>query len=473
MADIKPSASIEAEHKVDVGESQQYESHNSLLTLLIKQIKKVDFYKVVNIESGQKLKQKHYIISSVEQLLALAEKNTWNMCKHNEAIFLFNGAYWKQLEKEEVKKFLSDAAYKMGIDKYDARHFRYANNLLEQFMFSANFNKPIPMLDKVLINLRNGTFEIDDGRCKLRAFDPLDFLTYQLKFDYQPSAKCPKFLSYLNKVLPDIDCQEILAEFIGYVFTKNLKLEKCLVLYGSGSNGKSVFFDVINALLGEENISNNSLESLGSEYHRAEIANKLINYGSEIAGNISVDLFKRLASGEPVDARQIYCKPFTIRNYAKLLFNANSLPKDIEHNHAFFRRFLIIPFEVTVPKHEQNKNLANEIIKEELSGVFNWVLEGLERLLENQKFTESHKVNDQLERYKMESDSVHLFVDFYSYTKSNKDYRLLSDLYRSYKEFCMEASYKALNRKNFKSRISRLGYEVKRISTGVVVYIAL
>jgi len=74
------------------------------------------------------------------------------------------------------------------------------------------------------------------------------------------------------------------------------------------------------------------------------IANKLINYSSEIGKRFEVDKFKQLCSGEPVEARLPYGDPFQIRNYARLVFNANQLPKDIEQTNAYFRRFLIIPF---------------------------------------------------------------------------------------------------------------------------------
>jgi len=123
-----------------------------------------------------------------------------------------------------------------------------------------------------------------------------------------------------------------LAEFVGYVFAPNLKLEKSLFLYGSGANGKSVFFDIISALLGTQNVSNYSIDTLcePNGYYRAMIANKLLNYSSEIGKRFEVDKFKQLSSGEPVEARLPYGEPFQIRNYARMVFNANQLPKDIE-----------------------------------------------------------------------------------------------------------------------------------------------
>lgn len=446
--------------------------HKDLIPRLLEQIKKIDFREKAGLEQHFRIKQKHYLICTAENLLELARENNWGLCKYNESVYLYNGEYWNQLEKDELLKFLSDSAERMGTDKYDARHYLFAKKLYEQFLFSSDFKKPKIPLDSVLINLKNGTFEVGDRGYKLREFKAADFLTYQLNFDFNPSAKCPKFFKYLNRVLPDKSCQDILAEYLAYIFTKNIKLEKCLLLYGSGANGKSVFFDIVNAILGDENISNYSLESLESEYYRAHLANKLVNYGSEIKGKISADNFKRLASGEAVEAREIYGKPFVIKHYAKLIFNANELPKDVEHNEAYFRRFLIIPFEVTIPKEERNRNLAKEIIETELGGIFNWIIEGLERLLKNQNFSKSDKVEKVIATYKKESDSVQLFLEAQNLVASPTHYKTVKDVYLNYRIYCVEGGYSPLNRTNFKRRLEGLGIEVKRQNLGQVAYLS-
>ena len=71
-------------------------------------------------------------------------------------------------------------------------------------------------------------------------------------------------------------------------------------------------------------------------------------------------IFKQMVSGEPVEARLPYGQPFILRQYAKLIFNRNELPKDVEHSNAYYRRFLIIPFDVTIPEHEQDKTYTSK-----------------------------------------------------------------------------------------------------------------
>ena len=95
------------------------------------------------------------------------------------------------------------------------------------------------------------------------------------------------FMKYLDRVLLDEDAQKVLAEYIGWIFTP-LKLEKCLFLYGSGKNGKSVFVDIVEALLGKENISHESLSDMCGENgdrSRANLSGKLLNTCSDVAPN--------------------------------------------------------------------------------------------------------------------------------------------------------------------------------------------
>ena len=245
------------------------------------------------------------------------------------------------------------------------------------------------------------------------------------------------------------------------------------MLYGTGANGKSVFFEVVNALLGANNVSSYSLQSLTNEngYYRAMIANKIVNYASEINGKLETAIFKQLVSGEPVEARLPYGEPMTITKYAKLIFNCNELPKDVEQTNAYFRRFLIIPFDKTIPEQQQDKELSKKIIDSELSGVFNWVLQGLNRLLIQKKFTNSEAVNNQLEQYKKRSDSVLMFLEDENFEQSNTDTQQLKQLYALYNIYCSECGYHKVSSKTFADRLRNAGYCLERKNYGLIVYI--
>ncbi len=417
-----------------------------------------------------KLNLKHYLVLSIENVLQLAKINRWGLCKNHDFIYLYNGTFWAELDKDEFQKFLGEAAEKMGVAKFSARFYQFREQLFKQFLATAYLPTPESNKDTVLINLQNGTFEISPRGTRLRPFDRSDFITYQLPFEYNPNAKAPIFEAYLNRVLPDPERQRVLAEYLGFVFIKNgnnvLKEEKALILYGTGANGKSVFFEVVNALLGAENVSSYSLQSLTNDngYFRAKLANKLVNYASEINGNLEASIFKQLVSGEPVEARLPYGQPFILKQYAKMIFNVNELPKDVEHTEAYFRRFLIIPFDVTIPEHEQDKNLHSKIIENELAGVFNWVLEGLDRLLKQKGFSPCDAARQAVEQYRIESNSVQMFLNENEYKGSLTNYKLIKDLYPEYRAFCTEGGMTPFKKINFIKQLRALNLVVDRVS---------
>lgn len=446
---------------------------DTLLSGLLEKINKVNFFELAGIKFVSKtddngnetgkyertLQNRDYIVCGIDTVLDVASANNWNLCKNNETIYVYNGAFWQEIDKKDFAYFLLNCGLRLGIPKVIAKYTDFADKLLKQFLTIAHLPSPKPKENKTLINLQNGTFEITDKGTKLRDFDKNDFLTYQLPFEYNEKATCKLFDSYLAKVLPATELQNILSEFIGYVFTKHIKLEKALVLLGEGGNGKSVFYEIINALLGTTNISQYSMKSLTeqSNYYIAKMPNKLLNYCSEFKEIGDLDKAKKLISNEDVEARLPYCEPFTFRFSTKVMFNSNSLPKDnIEQNEAFFRRLLIIPFNVTITDNEKDVELPNKIIQNELAGVFLWVLKGLQRLLAAKKFTYSKLAENELNHYKNTSDTVSMFLSENGYKPTKEQTsKLLMDLFNEYRSYCLECNYKPLGKNNFSERLQK------------------
>jgi putative DNA primase/helicase len=183
------------------------------------------------------------------------------------------------------------------------------------------------------------------------------------------------------------------------------------------------------------------------------------------------DAFKQLASGEAIEARQIYGRPFTMEHYAKLLFSTNELPKEVEQTNGYFRRWLIVPFDVTIPEGQQDKELAQKIIQSELAGVFNWVLKGVKRLLRQKKFTACAAVTRQLEEFKRQSDNVQLFLEDGGYRPSANESKYLKELFLDYRSYCTENGYRQCSTKTFSERLRNAGYTMQRKTSGNVVFI--
>lgn len=451
------------------------------LKLLEDSIVKVDLVKTLHEDLGDpltkylnedgsadayKIPQNLYIVAIIYEVMKASRKIELGICVRHGVIYLFTGKFWQETADEEVKRILSRVAIKLGYySPASAVTSEFKKRLFMQFMDTgideANTQQ---YSNKILINLKNGTLEIDKHDVKLRKHNREDFLTYVLDYDYNENATSPIFNSFIKEVLPDKPTRDVLQEFLGYVFSTNLKLEKVAVLYGSGANGKSVFFEVISTMMGKDNLSFKGLGDIcmkgdKGNNHRAELENKLINYASELNPHgADIEIFKALVSGEPVSARRLYKDVYTFSNDAKLIFNANKLPSDTERTHGFFRRFLIIPFNVTIPDHKKDINLHNKITSAELSGVLNWSIEGLKRLLSNEDFTYSNSIAEAVESYKKETNSVALFVEEEGFVSTEDGQFPNKMLYSLYKDWVTDAGMGKLSNVNFSKEMKSLGF---------------
>ena len=426
----------------------------------------------INIVDQLKVPRALYIVAVIEELKIAGEKFGWSMAQQDSMLYLFNGVYWVRMEDSEIKNFIAKAAIIMGYHSpADAMTHGFENVAFKQFMTSSYL--PTPEIDKskVLINLLNGTYEVTEAGGKLREHRKEDFITYCLGFEYEPTASAPLFIRYLNRVLPDISSQLVIQDFHGYIFTKGLKLEKSLILLGYGQNGKSVLYEILSALLGEHNVATKSLGDLvnndSGNDNRAKLKDKLVNYGSEIsAGNMDIDMFKRLVSGEPVAAREKYKTSFDLRNNCKFIFNANKLPSNTENTEAYFRRFLIIPYNETITDAEKDPELHTKIIANELPGVLNWAIEGLNRILKNKKFSECAAAKEALNIYKKESNSVAMMIEdegFVDGRQADKDYHMSNKiLYNLYRKYCSDSGMRPLINNIFSKELKKLGFEKYR-----------
>ena len=425
------------------------------------------------IQDDENITERMQIVITISFLLEKADKHQWPLVRYQNSFYVYTGSFWQKIHEDVLKNFLGTAAQRIGIQTLLAKHYGFRDHLIKQFKSDAFFEIPMQDHAVTMINLSNGTFVISPTARYLKPFDKDDFMLYKLSFPYESNASCPKFLSYLDRVLPDINKQKVLAEFLGYVFLKNnvLKLEKGLILYGDGSNGKSVFFEIVLKLLGTDNVSNYTLQSLtdSTGYTRSLLPGKLLNYASEISSKMNPTMFKMLISGEPVEARMIYDKPFLLENYCKFMFNTNVLPKDIEHNEGFFRRFIIINFDQQIKDDEKNPKLAQEIVESELPGIFNWVLEGLDRVLKQQGFSHCPAIDNAIAEYRKLSDSVALFLEDGMFEPSIDEFKSLKDVFGSYKLFCQHGNYTACSERTFSDRLRGHGYQVVRKSAGRVL----
>jgi putative DNA primase/helicase len=290
---------------------------------------------------------------------------------------------------------------------------------------------------KRFLTLKNGLYDLNEE--KLIPHDPNIFTTNLLPYEYDPAAKCPLWEKYLNEVLlEDQDTVTFVQQAVGYSFLKDIPTAALFLLIGEGSNGKSVFVNNIQNLFGDENVSNVNLNQLSNEYYTLELFGKMVNLSSESSHKKKIDteLIKAAVAGDWISGRIPYKPPTKFKPYAKHFLSLNTIPKNDDLTHGWERRIYPIEFNRKFSKKEADVHLTNKL-KQELSGIFNWALEGYKSLKNSDYiFIESASIDKAKENYKNQSNSVFDFISRTLNSGNQDDIVLLKDLYEKYKWFC-------------------------------------
>ena len=264
------------------------------------------------------------------------------------------------------------------------------------------------------MNLKNGIYSITDGI--FHSHTKKCLWTIQSPVEYNPEAKCPAILDFLHDVL-DKDSVQFLIEWIGYMMLPYTDTDKMVFLYGTGGNGKGVLINIIQHLLGADNITNMSLNDLEEDkFARAHLYGKLANVCGDIDNRIieNTGIIKSLTGGDFVYAQFKGIDGFNFRSFAKLMFSANELPMSKDKTEGWFRRMFILPFNKKVP--EEKRIARSELDKklsspEELSGLLNLVIAAIHKLERNgYKFTVSDAAEQAVQAYKHSHDKVEQFM---------------------------------------------------------------
>lgn len=238
-----------------------------------------------------------------------------------------------------------------------------------------------------LIPLLNGVY--DREARVLLPHSPSYRFTYQLPVSYDPTAECPRTSSFFDQVL-DSDQRAIVEEWIGYYFYRNYMFKKAIIFVGEGDTGKTTLLEVIDFLLGKNNISSVSLQKMSTDkFAAAHMYEKHGNLVDELSAKDISDTgnFKIATGGGSISGEYKFGNQFSFHNFSKLTFACNKIPdiKDYDDD-AYFNRWMPIRFERTIEKKIPNfiKTLATD---EERSGLFNLAMVSLDRLLEQGHFS--------------------------------------------------------------------------------------
>jgi putative DNA primase/helicase len=303
----------------------------------------------------------------------------------SEKIFVFlNGIYDKsgrEVIETQVEKILGTFCRNNIVHEISEKVKRKTAISREEF----------DKIPEELICLENGILNIQT--LKLEKHNQKYYFKRKIPLEYNPKAKCPEILRFLTDTLYPEDIKPI-QEWFGYNLYRKYFIKKAIITFGPTDTSKTVFLNLLSKWIGEKNISGLSLQriSSGDKFGLAHLKDKYSNIFDDLTTEDMISGgFKIATGGGYITAEYKFGDPFQFQSYAKLIFAGNKIPsvKDIDsEDAAYYSRWMPIPFDNQISEKEKNSFFIDKLTtKKELSGLLNWSLIGLKRLLDNHKFS--------------------------------------------------------------------------------------
>lgn len=309
-------------------------------------------------------------------------------------------------------------------------------------------------VNKQFINVKNGLYNLGNGL--LMRHTPDIFTINQLNCSYVPGIKC----DIVDKTLNNVCCNNesirmLLQQLMGYCLLPDCRLQKSFILLGNGSNGKSLFLEMVRTFIDDKNCSSLALEDLSATFRTAELVGKMVNIGDDSAQSLleNTAIFKKLVTGDSITIERKHQLPFKFVNSAKMLFALNALPPTLDKSDGFFRRCIIVPFNARFSPTDKDydMNLIDKVTTSEArSYLFSLALEGLKKLLEDRKFIEPDEVTNAKDHYELANNNILMWL-----TVTSSEFDTLTDAYSNYVAFCAKNGYKPVNLNKFQSEIQK------------------
>ena len=298
-----------------------------------------------------------------------------NIVTVNEQCYVYKDGYYQRAEREIDKEM---------IRLYPRSKRAQRAEVLDYIKILTTIRSSDIPLQEYIINVKNGRLDVRTET--LLPHDPkiLDFT--QLPVVYDPEAYCPDLDKTLNRVFKhDRQVIDLFEEMVGYLLIKNCRFRKGFLFYGGGSNGKSTILNLLKKFIGENNLATVELKKLSDPFLTAELEHKLANIGDDIDPKEITDTgtIKKLFTGESMTVQRKYQDPFIMKNYAKMIFSCNQLPRIIDKSYGMYSRLMLVPLQLLLLLTMKITILLLKIkitTIEALSYLLNIGLRGLRRL---------------------------------------------------------------------------------------------
>lgn len=346
---------------------------------------------------------------------------------------------------------------------------------LEAMTVSAQSELGIPVrpddldADPWLFNVENGTVDLHTG--ELRAHDPANLITKLADVKYDPGAKAPVFMAFMDRIMAgDEELIEYLQRTLGRSLSADVTEHRIELWHGVGSNGKSTLTTAMLGVTGDYGLmaAPGLLLKRRQDAHPTEVADLL---GARFVASVEVgesrklneELIKQLSGGDRLKARYMRQDFWEFDPTHKLFVACNHRPMIVGSDHAIWRRVRLVPFSVVIPDEEQDKQLG-EKLKAERAGILNWLIKGCLDWQEH-GLTEPDAVRAATNDYRVEQDLVAAFVAECCTISPNAK-ALSAGLYTAYSEWCKNSNEQALSKRAFGLRLGDQGFTSDRSGHG-------
>lgn len=391
-------------------------------------------------------KQSFYIKNKLQyEKLAKFLIDNENIVKINDQLHIYKDGYYSD-NLLDIEKIML---------KYIQNSTKTPRGEVLRYLELLCTNKKLANSKYIVFN--NGIFDLETK--ELLEYSPKYIIKNKIPHGYNPTA----YHELLDKTLNKICCNDkklrcVIEEMIGYSLLRRNELGKSFILTGDGSNGKSTLLDLINELLGEDNISSVALKELSDRFKTFQLDGKLANIGDDISNEYIPDnsTFKKLVTGEKVNVERKGKDPYDFRNYSKLIFSANELPRINDLSGGLKRRLVFIPFNAKFSKLDSD---YDPFIKDKITTpaaleyLLKIAIDGLYRILNNNSITYSKACDQVWDEYEAINNPVVSFIDDHKIENES-----INDVYRQYSVWCHESGLKPLSKIIFGKEVRKQGY---------------
>lgn len=299
--------------------------------------------------------------------------------------------------------------------------------------------------EQKLLPVQNGVLNLETR--ELNDHDPMYRNTRVLPVEYDAEAEAEHFDQFLDDITSREEDRQTMMEMVGATLWPTYLKGKFQILFGEGQNGKSVYYDVVERLLGSENIAGWDLQDFAdNRFATSALPGKMANIGGDMesAKLQNTGILKKLTGGDTVMVEEKGKPAFEFENSATLLFAANRPPTLGERTRAIERRLVPVhlPHQFTDadddnPDARPKEELIGEMTTdEELSGILNMSLDGLDRLRDNGDVSLPETGEERLEYYEQWSDPIKQFA--LNCLKNEEESQIQKEhIYQTYKNWAI------------------------------------